>query len=104
MESPPTPARHVVHDLPPEVQSLVQSQITRLEELRKQRGGQPGVQSYWDVLPDVLVGSDFIARALTGTPTLMDGLNTGETLPVSPRLMKSWRPCQRWPTAPLAWP
>ena len=78
MESPPTPARHVVHDLPPEVQSLVQSQITRLEELRKQRGGQPGVQSHWDVLPDVLVGSDFIARALTGTPTLMDGLNTVE--------------------------
>ena len=78
MESPPTPARHVVHALPPEVQSLIQLQITRLEELRKQKGDQSRGQSHWDVLPDVLVGSDFIARTLTGTPTLMDGLNTVE--------------------------
>ena len=78
MESPPAPPRHVVHALPPEVQSLIQLQITRLEELRKQRGDQSRGQSHWDVLPDVLVGSDFIARTLTGTPTLMDGLNTVE--------------------------
>ena len=78
MESQPATARHVVHDLPPEVESLVQSQITRVEELRQQRGDQPGVKSHWDALPGILVGSDFIARALTSTPTLMDGLNAVE--------------------------
>ncbi len=78
MESQPATARHVVHDLPPEVESLIQSQITRFQELRQQRGDQPAGHSHWDALPAILVGSDFIARALTSTPTLMDGLNTVE--------------------------
>ena len=61
--------------LPPEVETLVQEQLARLENVRLQHGAQATTQSQWVALPDILVGSDFIARALMGTRAVMDRLD-----------------------------
>jgi len=70
----PTPQRPA-RVLPPEVETLVQEQLTRLENVWHQHGAQTTAQSLWDALPDILVGSDFIARALMGTRALTDRLD-----------------------------
>jgi glutamate-ammonia-ligase adenylyltransferase len=64
-----------VNDLTADVRQLAETRATRLKELGQQRGALSGQESYWGDLAKVLAGSEFIARALSGNPSLLDKLD-----------------------------
>ncbi len=64
-----------MNDLTADVRQLAETRAARLKELGQQRGALSGQESYWGDLAKVLAGSDFIARALSGNPSLLDKLD-----------------------------
>ena len=64
-----------MNDLTADVRQLAETRATRLKELGQQRGALSGQESYWGDLAKVLAGSEFIARALSGNPSLLDKLD-----------------------------
>ena len=64
-----------MNDLTADVRQLAETRAARLKELGQQRGALSGQESYWGDLAKVLAGSEFIARALSGNPSLLDKLD-----------------------------
>ena len=64
-----------MNDLTADVRALAETRAARLKELGQQHGALSGQESYWGDLAKVLAGSEFIARTLSGNPSLLDKLD-----------------------------
>ena len=64
-----------MNDLTADVRALAETRAARLKALGQQRGALSGQESYWGDLAKVLAGSEFIARTLSGNPSLLGKLD-----------------------------
>ena len=76
-----------MNDLTADVRELAEVRAARIKALGQERGGQAGRGSHWADLTTVMVGSEFIARTLSGNPALLDKLDAAAR-PSDPKALR----------------
>ena len=76
-----------MNNLTADVRALAEVRAARIKALGQERGGQAGRGSHWADLTTVMVGSEFIARTLSGNPALLDKLDAAAR-PSDPKALR----------------
>ena len=76
-----------MNDLTADVRELAEVRAARIKALGQERGGQADRAGHWADLTSVMVGSEFIARTLSGNPALLDKLDAAAR-PSDPKVLR----------------
>ena len=76
-----------MNDLAADVRALAEARATRIKALGQERGGRADRASHWADLTTVMLGSEFIARTLSGNPALLDKLDAAAR-PSDPKALR----------------
>ena len=76
-----------MNDLAADVRALAEARGARIKALGQERGGRADRASHWADLTTVMLGSEFIARTLSGNPALLDKLDAAAR-PFDPKALR----------------
>ncbi|HBP84197.1 MAG TPA: hypothetical protein DD661_04090, partial [Gammaproteobacteria bacterium] len=76
-----------MNDLAADVRALAEARAARIKALGQERGGRADRASHWTDLTTVMLGSEFIARTLSGNPALLDKLDAAAR-PSDPKALR----------------